>query len=205
MKHRITTTMTLLALTAAVITGCSSNNDNDSTPQQPPATTTQTLDLFDTSDDRQRDAVTRIIDIGHDRGEQDDAILAALTASRAEARWWIALDGTSYDLFGWNQRFGNKPRHSPETVIAIIHRFYQLGRDSGIDPTKDGPVEYAVSIQTTDRRIVDNSGEESDYYQDRTSKEFQRDRSSRLGTEDEVRNEYAEALPYARAAFDQFS
>lgn len=207
MKHRVAIALSAAFIAAAALAGCG-NDDNPGL--EPPSSTTETapqvIDPFEGSStaDRQRVAVDRIIEIGSERGESANAIVAALTASRAEARWWIALDGTSYDLFGWNPRFGNKPRNNPATVDAAIHNFYDLGKASGLDPEKNGPVDYAVRIQTTDVRVVDKSGDQRDYYQDRTSKDTWQDRSSRLGTEDKVRNEYTDVVPLAQAAYEQF-
>lgn len=206
MNKRLQTALIASILTIAALAGCSTGSD---TPQAPTsaAQTTAPINLFEGNSpavaDRERAGIDRIIEIGHARGEKENAIIAALTASRAEAGWWIALDGTSYDLFGWNPRFGNKSRNLPTTVEAITNRFYDRGHTSGLDPEISGPVDYAVIIQTTDTRIIDKSGEQRDYYQDRTSKETWRNRSHQLGTEEKVRAEYTKALPLAQAAYAQ--
>lgn len=206
MNKRLPTALIASILTIAALAGCSTDSD---TPQAPPsaAQTTAPIDPFEGNSpavvDMKRAGIDRIIEIGHARGEKENAIIAALTASRAEAGWWIALDGTSYDLFGWNPRFGNKSRNLPATVEAITNRFYDRGRASGLDPETSGPVDYAVIIQTTDTRVVDKSGDQRDYYQDRTSVETRNDRSRLLGTEEKVRAEYTKVLPLAQAAYSQ--
>lgn len=60
------------------------------------------------------------------------------------------------------------------------------------DAANGNPVDYAVAIQ-----LSDHFGGRT-YFEDREAYD---DNMSYLGTEEKVRSAYAEALPYARAAF----
>lgn len=201
MNYRITTALTVMVLATAVIAGCGGNNSDDDTASQPaPAidTTTQVLDPFvdDTADGQQKETVTRIIDLGKQRKAPDNAIIAALVASRAEGFWRVHHSGSGgRNLFGWSQMWDNRPALDDGAVTDALENFYAGAESSENAAKDDNPVDYAVAIQLSDHlggRV---------YFEDREAYD---DNMSYLGTEDKVRNEYAEALPYARAAFDQF-
>ncbi|PBC35173.1 hypothetical protein CJ179_48845 [Rhodococcus sp. ACS1] len=201
MNYRVTTALTTLILATAVIAGCGNNPDDNTVSQPAPTidTTTQVLDPFvdDTADGQQKETVTRIIDLGNQRKAPENTIIAALIASRAEGSWRVHHSGSGgRNLFGWSQMWDNRPALDDGAVTDAIENFY-AGADSPENAAKkDDPVDYAVSIQLSDRlggRV---------YFEDRTAYDAN---LPDFRTEDTVRNTYTEALPYARAAFDQFS
>lgn len=197
MKYRVTTALTAMVLATAVIAGCGSNS-NDDTGSQPAPTidaTTPVVDPFvdDTADGQQKETVTRIIALGNERKAPDNAIIAALVASRAEGFWRVHHSGSAgRNLFGWSQKWDNRPALDAGAVTDAIENFY-AGAESQGEAAKNGnPVDYAVAIQ-----LSDHFGGRT-YFEDREAYD---DNMSYLGTEDKVRSAYAEALPYARAAF----
>lgn len=200
MNFRATSALTVMVLAAAVIAGCGSNSGDDTASQPSPAidATSQVLDPFvdDTADGQQKETVTRIIDLGNERKSPDNAIIAALVASRAEGLWRVHHSGSGgRNLFGWSQMWDNRPALDDGAVADAIENFYAGAESPENAARRDDPVDYAVAIQLSDHlggRV---------YFEDREAYD---DNMSYLGTEDKVRNEYAGALPYARAAFDQF-
>ena len=201
MNYRVTTALTTLILATAVIAGCGNNSD-DSTASQPAFTidaTTQVLDplVDDTADGQQKETVTRIIDLGNQRKAPDNAIIAALVASRAEGFWRVHHSGSGgRNLFGWSQIWDNRPALDDGAVTDAIENFYAGAESPENAAENDDPVDYAVTIQLSDHlggRV---------YFEDRHAYDAN---LPEFRTEDTVRNKYNEALPYARAAFDQFN
>jgi hypothetical protein len=188
-----------MVLATAVIAGCGSDS-NDDTASQPAPTidaTTQVIDPFvdDTADGQQKETVTRIIALGNERKAPDNAIIAALVASRAEGFWRVHHSGSGgRNLFGWSQKWDNRPALDAGAVTDAIENFY-AGAESQGEAAKNGnPVDYAVAIQ-----LSDHFGGRT-YFEDRTAYNAN---LPDFRTQDAVRHKYAEALPYARAAFDQ--
>lgn len=96
-RTRIAIGIAALLAGTAVLAGCGSE-DAGAAPTAPPsvsATSTKPMDPFEarTLGEWQRQTVSRIIEIGHSRGESEAAILAALTASRAESGWYNQNSG----------------------------------------------------------------------------------------------------------------
>lgn len=210
-KHRSSATLGLLvavAIVASALTACGENSSpaaSDTTTSSVEAT--PTLDPFEYDvNNWKKDTVTRIVDIGKERNENETAILAALTASYGEVTWWAALDGTSEDLFGWKSPAVVVPgagryraqRNEAPYITGAINRFYQRGHDLNL--TTDNPVDYAIEVQTTDVRPANLGDATVTYYQDRVTA---RGEPNRFADEKAVRTKYSEALAYAEAAFRQ--
>ncbi|MDV6245347.1 hypothetical protein [Rhodococcus opacus] len=201
MNYRITTALTVMVLATAVIAGCGNNSDDDTASQPAPTSdaTTQVLDPFvdDTADGQQKETVTRIIDLGNQRKASDNAIIAALVASRAEGFWRVHHSGSGgRNLFGWSQMWDNRPALDDGAVTDAIENFYAGAESSENAAKNDNPVDYAVAIQLSDHlggRV---------YFEDREAYDAN---LPDFRTEDTVRNTYTEALPYARAAYEQLS
>ncbi|GAF43749.1 hypothetical protein [Rhodococcus wratislaviensis] len=199
MNYRITTALTVMVLATAVIAGCGNNSDDDIASQPAPTSdaTTQVLDPFvdDTADGAQQETVTRIIDLGNQRKASDNAIIAALVASRAEGFWRVHHSGSGgRNLFGWSQMWDDRPALDDGAVTDAIENFY-AGAESPENAAKnDDPVDYAVAIQ-----LSDHSGGRV-YFEDREAYDAN---LPDFRTEDTVRKTYTEALPYARAAYEQ--
>lgn len=186
-------------ITATLLTACSTE-----TPQTTGTTITTEaapLDPYDTAPTNrawQQEVVSTIVNVGRSRTDvDDDAIIAALTASYAETGWSIRF--IRRNLLGWSYWAVTDAESFPDSDIEIrraLNIFYDrlllLPRSGDSD---DNIAELALQAQVTD------TTKESGYYAVRPCDGDHR--RSELCSPDQARATYLDALPKAEAAFHQ--
>ncbi|QSE72464.1 hypothetical protein [Rhodococcus sp. PSBB049] len=189
-RKSIATAM-ITAAAAVGTAGCSGETPGDS-PSVGPITSVADVPAgpFDDSGliaQVQRRNVTAIVETVRMRGGDDDDILAALIAGKAETEW---LSGSSngapgdlQDIYGWWFRY-NLAVDSTEAVVAATHSFMDVA--TTVTGNKNDPVAHSLAVQHADPRRYDEK-----YH-------FPREGAAAEAA-------YREALPSAQAALEELA
>lgn len=179
------------AATAVGMAACSSETTGDSVPDGPITTVADApVRPFDSSGliaQVQRRNVTAIVETVRARGGNDDDILAALIAGKAETEWLSGgsngTPGDLQDIYGWWFRY-NLAVDSTDAVVAATHSFMDVA--ATVTGNENDPVAYSLAVQRADPRRYD-------------------EKYHFPGEGPTAEAAYVEALPIAQAALTELS